>query len=178
MASKYLGASPRRLKKIMKRVDTTILPQPATFWSIGGHSLGSFAAMAAAKEFTSSSAASSLVLWGSPNLPNTRTNLRQSTSTMRVLVVQGSEDKLCSMDDTSREEFLLDLPSFHTSYQTIDGAGHNWFASVDAGDPNFLGSPSISMEQQQDEVVNITAMFLLEKSMPFMACNEAHMLNK
>lgn len=162
MASKYLGASPRRLKNIMNRVDTTILPQPATFWSIGGHSLGSFAAMAAAKEFglSSSSLVSSLVLWGSPNLPNTRTNLRHSSSTMRVLVLQGSEDKLCYMDDTRREEFLQDLPSLLTHYQTIDGAGHNWFASVDAGDPNFLGHPTITMEQQQDDVVNITAAFI------------------
>ena len=174
MASKYLGASPRRLKNIMKRVDTTILPHPATFWSIGGHSLGSLAAMAAAKEFAVLSASpasssvvtmvSSLVLWGTPNVPNTRTNLRQSPSSLRVLVVQASEDKLCYMNDTSRTEFWQDLPSSRTSYKTIDGAGHNWFASIDAGDPNFLGIPTISMEQQQEQVVNITAAFLLESS--------------
>ena len=154
MASKHLGASPRRMKNIMKRVDR-MLPEPATSWSIGGHSMGCFAAMALAEELD----VSSLITWGVANFQNTRTDLSQSS--IPVLVLQGSNDKLCEMDETSLREFRLDFPP-HTTYKMIRGAAHSWFASVKPGDPHFLGVATISMEQQQEEAAVITAKFLLE----------------
>ena len=122
-------------------------------WSIGGHSLGSFAAMAMAEEL----GVSSLIMWGSANFRNTRTDL--SRSSIPTLVVQGSRDKLCVMDEVALSDFRKDFPP-NTIYTTIEGGSHNGFASVEPGDPLFLGAPTISMEQQQQEAVAITAKFL------------------
>ena len=161
MASPYLGATPRRLKRIQKRVELILKEHflehqrhpVRVIWSIGGHSLGSFAAMAVAEELD----ASSLIMWGSANFRNTRTDL--SRSSIPTLVVQGSRDKLCDMDEVALAEFRNDFPS-NTIYSTIQGGCHNGFASVEPGDPTFLGAPTISMEQQQEEAVAITATFL------------------
>lgn len=161
MASPYLGATPRRLKRIQKRVERMLdcksnnKNSHGLTWSVGGHSLGSFAAMAVAEELK----VSSLIMWGSANLRNTRTDL--SRSTIPTLVVQGSSDKLCDMDEVTLAEFRRDFPS-NTIYKTIQGGGHSWFASIEPGDPSFEGVPIISMEQQQEQAAAITAKFLRE----------------
>jgi hypothetical protein len=65
------------------------------------------------------------------------------------------------MDEAALAEFRNDFPP-NTIYRTIQGGGHNGFASVDPGDPLFMGAPTISMEQQQQEAVAITAKFLAD----------------
>ena len=102
---------------------------------------------------------SSLIMWGSANFRNTRTDLSQSS--IPTLVVQGSRDKMCDMDEVALAEFRKDFPP-NTIYRTIQGGSHNGFASVAPGDPSFVGAPTISMEQQQQEAVAITAKFLAE----------------
>jgi pimeloyl-ACP methyl ester carboxylesterase len=102
---------------------------------------------------------SSLIMWGSANFPNTRTDL--SRSTIPTLVVQGSSDKLCDMDEVKLAEFQRDFP-LNAVYKTIQGGGHSWFASIEVGDSTFEGVPTISMEQQQEQAAAITAKFLTE----------------
>jgi hypothetical protein len=168
MATAHLGADSKRMKRIMKRVNKLLPVSP--FWSIGGHSMGSFAAMRIAKELFPTNddddAATRiwrLFLWGSANFPDTRTNLRDDElmEDFPVLVIQGSNDVLCRMDAQQLAEFQNDFPADTTIYETIDGAAHNWFASVDQGDPFYVGKASISMNQQQEEAVALTADFLL-----------------
>lgn len=107
---------------------------------------------------------SRLFLWGSANFPNTRTNLRDDIlmDEFPVLVIQGSNDVLCRMNAKQLAEFQNDFPAETTIYETIDGAAHNWFAPVDQGDPSYVGMASISMNQQQEVAVALTADFLLK----------------
>lgn len=168
MATYHLGADAHRMKRIMRHVSTLIALRQSSksiLWSIGGHSMGSFAAMRLAKELNdddddgTTMPISHLFLWGAADFPNTRTDLRNST--LPVLVLQGSNDVLCRMTASQLNEFKSDFPLQTTRYQTIDGAAHNWFASVQEGDPEFVGHASISMEEQQNEAVARTAAFLL-----------------
>jgi len=152
MATLHLGANEKRFRRIRRHVNT-LLPSKAS-WSIGGHSLGSFAAMRLARNNYKS-----LIMWGSANFANTRTNLRDCTD-LPVLVVQGSNDALCAMDDASFIDFNSDFPKSKTTYKTIRGAAHSWFASIDGGDPKFLGLSAITMERHQEEAARITANFL------------------
>jgi pimeloyl-ACP methyl ester carboxylesterase len=169
MATAHLGADSKRMKRIMKKVNTLLPVSP--FWSIGGHSMGSFAAMRIAKELSSTNdnadaatRISRLFLWGSANFPNTRTNLRDDglMDEFPVLIIQGSNDILCRMDAQQLAEFQNDFPADTTIYKTIDGAAHNWFASVDQGEPSYVGKASIPMNQQQEQAVALTAEFLLQ----------------
>ena len=149
MASPWLGATASRLKRIqtqLQRRQRELFKHPIQKWSVGGHSMGSFAAMALANHVN----ATSLIMWASANLRNTRTDL--SKSSLHVLVLQGSEDKLCQMDDASRADFEKDFPP-HTVYETIQGGIHRWFASIDPGDPTIVGAPTTKDSRRRNSSV-------------------------
>lgn len=156
MATTRLGADLRRLLKVQSHVKTLLPTTKKLLWSVGGHSLGSFAAMAVAPHFDA------CIMWASANFLNTRTDL-SSYKHLPILVLQGSNDALCRMDDASFAEFTKDFPQRTTVCANVIGAAHSWFASIEPGDPKFVGTSSITMEQQQDAAAKKTYKFLKEQ---------------
>jgi pimeloyl-ACP methyl ester carboxylesterase len=154
LASRSLGADPGRVQRIMKQVDQRHLAYPAD-WSLGGHSLGSFAAMRLALSLQPSG----LVMWGSAFFPMSMTNISANTNT-RALVIQGSNDKMCIMHETELEIFMTNLPPSSTIH-IIEGASHNQFGSY-SGKPHFDGVPRISKQEQHRQTCEVTANFLLQ----------------
>eukprot|EP00547_Thalassionema_nitzschioides_P017827 CAMPEP_0194236816 /NCGR_PEP_ID=MMETSP0158-20130606/3992_1 /TAXON_ID=33649 /ORGANISM="Thalassionema nitzschioides, Strain L26-B" /LENGTH=335 /DNA_ID=CAMNT_0038970673 /DNA_START=143 /DNA_END=1150 /DNA_ORIENTATION=+ len=154
MATSKLGSSKRRLAKIRRKVQRRFLLGKTVNWSIGGHSLGSFAALKLMKE---DSQYQKLVLWAMNNKTSLPYILRNSSHP--VLLVQGSNDPFCYMDDKALHDFRQNFPP-DTRYQTIEGASHMWFASASQGDPVSMGKASISMGKQQERVAALTADFL------------------
>lgn len=154
LAARSLGADPGRVQRIMKQVDKRHLAYPAD-WSLGGHSLGSFAAMRLALSLQPSG----LVMWGSADFPMSRTNISANTGT-RALVIQGSNDKMCLMPEEGLEIFKASLPPSST-FHIIEGASHNQFGSY-SGNPSFDGVPSISKQEQHKQACEVTANFLLQ----------------
>jgi dienelactone hydrolase len=152
MATPYLGASVNRLQIIQQFIKRKVLPDIHS-WSIIGHSLGSFAAMAVAKPLN----VTSLVLWASGNFPQLRTDL--SHSSIPMLILQGSNDKLCPLNAQKK---IVNMDSFppHAEVRIIDGAGHNGFAMISQGDPEMFGIATISMEQHQRKAADITLSFI------------------
>jgi len=151
-----LGADSVRVKRIMALVQKRHLAYPAD-WTLGGHSLGSFAAM----RLLPSLCMSRLVMWGSADFPNSRTKLSHIIDT-RALVVQGSNDKMCQMTEEGLENFKSDLPR-DTTFHVIAGASHNQFGSY-LGNPRFDGDPSISKEEQHERICKVTAEFILQST--------------
>jgi pimeloyl-ACP methyl ester carboxylesterase len=137
----------------MHQVDRDFLPFPAE-WSLGGHSMGAFAAMRLAFELQPTK----LVFWGMGSFPEVRTNI--SSVKCPVLVINGSNDMLCQYTPESRQEFRRALPS-HFLDKLIHGGTHDGFATY----PNnslFDGVPGITREKQHRLVVAATSNFLLQ----------------
>ena len=153
LAANHLGADTGRVNRIIQQVEKRHLAYPAV-WSLGGHSMGSFAAMRLVLDLQPSK----LVMWGSADFPKSRTNISAIVNT-RALVVQGSNDKLCQMTDEGLARFKADLPPIHTVF-VIVGASHNQFGSY-ANNPVFDGYPAIEKGEQQRQVCDVTADFLL-----------------
>ena len=153
MPSPNLGADAKPMRRIMQQVDHDFLPYPAE-WSLGGHSMGSFAAMRLVSELQPSR----FVFWGMGPFPEIRTNL--SNTNCRVLVINGSNDPLCEYTPVSHEEFRRALPP-HSVYKTIRGGTHDGFATY-PNDPIFDGIPGITKEKQHRLVVAATSTFLLQ----------------
>jgi dienelactone hydrolase len=152
MATPYLGASVNRLKNIQRFIKRKLTLE-INSWSIIGHSLGSFAAMAVANQLH----VNNLILWASGNFPHLRTDL--SHSNISMLILQGSNDKLCPLNEHGG---ILNMESFppHAVVQIIHGAGHNGFALISPGDPTMLGTATISIEEHQEKAAAITLSFL------------------
>ena len=153
LAANHLGADPGRVNRIIKQVEKQHLAYPAV-WSLGGHSMGSFAAMRLVLDLQPSR----LIMWGSADFPKSRTNISAIVNT-RTLVVQGSNDKLCQMTEEGLARFKADLPQNHTVF-VIVGASHNQFGSY-PNNPVFDGYPSIKKKEQQRQVCDVTADFIL-----------------
>jgi dienelactone hydrolase len=156
MASPRL-ASLKRIRSIMKQVQR-LSPENISSWSIGGHSLGSFQAMRLARPM----GASHLVMWGTANFGSLLSNLTEAFD-LQVLVIHGSHDKLCAMNDLEYRQFQTTYFPHQTVFTTIQGAAHSWFASTNETKVDLLGESGISMEQHQDEAGEITADFLLQR---------------
>lgn len=154
LATSRLGSSKGRLAKIRRNVQHRLLRGRTVNWSIGGHSLGSFAA---AKLIEEDSKYQKLVLWATTDKQPLPSILRNTNNP--VLLIQGSNDKFCFMDEKAQFNFRQNFPP-DTRYQTIIGASHMWFASTDQGDPVSMGRASISMEEQQERVADLTVDFM------------------
>jgi dienelactone hydrolase len=118
-------------------------------WAIGGHSLGG--SMAAAYADSHSSAVKGLVLWAS--YPANNNNL--SASGLSVLSIFGTKDGLATDDRIDAARPLLPAD---TEYVAIQGGNHGQFGSY--GDQAGDGTPEISREDQQSQVVDATVSFL------------------
>jgi dienelactone hydrolase len=118
-------------------------------WAVGGHSLGG--SMAAAYADSHRSAVKGLVLWAS--YPAGSNNL--SASGLAVLSIFGTKDTLASDDKIDAARPLLPAD---TEYVAIQGGNHGQFGSygLQSGD----GTPEISREDQQKQVVDATVAFL------------------
>jgi pimeloyl-ACP methyl ester carboxylesterase len=137
----------------MQQVDRDFLPFPAE-WSLGGHSMGAFAAMRLAVELQPTN----LVFWGMGPFTEARTDI--SSIGCPVLVIQGSNDMLCKYTPESREEFRRALP-LHYVEKLIRGGTHDGFATY-PNNPIFDGVPGIPKEKQRRLVVAATSNFLLQ----------------
>lgn len=154
MPSVHLGCCKKSMQRVMKNVDRKYLPYPAR-WSLGGHSMGAFCAMRLSSELMNPS---HLVFWGMGPYKEARSNI--SSTTIPVLVVHGSNDKLCEYTPEAWNDFEKDLPP-HCVYVVIPGATHNQFATY-SNDPAVDGIPGISSEEQHQLVVEATAEFLFK----------------
>ena len=155
-------------------------------WSIGGHSMGCFAAIATvAKEL--SSTIKKIVLYGVGSYPDKTyvadcPPLRDVTG-VKVLVINGSNDKIATSTvfsgpekekifrenmppapplASSSGDSVADKSASYTYFETIHGGNHAGCASY--GPQTFPiadGVRSITLEEQQRQTAELTAKFLL-----------------
>lgn len=125
-----------------------------THWAVGGHSLGGVAAANFAKNQTS---VEGLVLLAS--LPQDSDDL-SGRADLDVRFIYASEDGLFTPDEYEKARTLLPPD---TVYIEIEGGNHGYFGWY--GDQEGDGTPTISREAQQAEIVSATADLLSRISM-------------
>ncbi|GAX22297.1 hypothetical protein FisN_22Hh089 [Fistulifera solaris] len=157
VASKELGFASSRIRDIPYQVCRE-LNVPLS-WSVMGHSLGSFTATHVSLELD----IPRVVLWGSAPMDDLIADL--SNSNKRVLILQGSEDKIIEFmvpDEHVRqqqtENFYRKLPK-NTITKMIEGGNHKGFGSYT---PAFSieKSSGIPRSEQQSQAVAFTVDFL------------------
>lgn len=150
-------------------------------WAIGGHSFGgSLAVAACANEMHST--LKQVVLWGVGSYPNQTMHpckaLRDITSDVDVLVVNGSndiimkafggkdawkymEDQLPPAGDVTKGRTTSNGCTF---YATIEGGNHSGCAHYGPQIyPVRDGDRTITLDEQQDQMAELTVSFLLGK---------------
>ncbi|GAX11411.1 hypothetical protein FisN_22Lh089 [Fistulifera solaris] len=157
IASKGLGFASSRIRDIPYLVCKE-LNVPLS-WSVIGHSLGSFTATHVSLELD----IPRVVLWGSAPMDDLIADL--SNLNKRVLVLQGSEDKVIQFmvpDEQVRQQqtdnFYRKLPT-NTITKMIEGGTHKGFGSYT---PAFSieKSSGIPRSEQQFQAVALTVDFL------------------
>jgi hypothetical protein len=156
VASKELGFASSRIRDIPYHVCRE-LDIPLS-WSVMGHSLGSFTATHVSLELD----IPRVVLWGSAPMDDLIADL--SSSNKRVLILQGSEDKVMEFmvpDEQVRqhqtEKFYRKLPR-NTTTKVIEGGNHKGFGSYT---PAFsIESSGMPRSEQQSQAVALTVDFL------------------
>jgi len=118
-------------------------------WAVGGHSLGG--AMAAAFAASDGSGIDGLVLWAA--YPPSGDDL--SGWAGGVTSVSGTNDGLTTPDDIARTRTLL--PAL-TEFVAIEGGNHAQFGWY--GEQRGDGTPTISREDQQSQIVGATLRLL------------------
>jgi hypothetical protein len=118
-----------------------------TSWAVGGHSLGGVAASSYAGSHTDT--VRGLVLWASYPIGS----LAQSG--LRVASVSGSADALATPADI--EASRANLPG-DTAYTVVEGGVHAFFG--DYGEQPGDGTPGVSREEAQRQIVEATAALL------------------
>ena len=126
-------------------------------WAIGGHSVGGTAASIYAVETTT---ISGVVIWAS--LANTDPAKTLANSTIKVLSVYGSQDGRATPESVMENAEYLPTD---TGFVEIKGGNHTQFGWIDPSPDPYLKDPddkpaTISIEQQQREIVRATANFL------------------
>jgi hypothetical protein len=118
------------------------------WWAVGGHSLGGVAAATFAAG--SPRTTPGLVLWASYPF----TSLA-SIDEVSVLSVSGTQDGLTTPSDI--EASMANLPA-NTIYVAVEGAIHAYFG--DYGEQDGDGTPTISREEAQQQIVTATLQWL------------------
>lgn len=118
------------------------------WWAVGGHSLGGVAAATFAAG--SPRTTPGLVLWASYPF----TSLA-SIDEVSVLSVSGTQDGRTTPSDI--EASMANLPA-NTTYVAVEGAIHAYFG--DYGDQSGDGTPTISREEAQQQIVTATLQWL------------------
>ena len=167
-------------QEVMHMLNDALLKGDGTWtvdeWSIGGHSFGAhIATIAVTNEFHST--VKRMVLWGSASYPKHsfcpyRKTLRD-LGDMKVLVLNGSEDAIAkSSVFSSPEEYVAKMPpafdernetaASYTRAVTIEGGNHAGCAHYGPQTyPIIDGVRTITLEEQQSQMANLTAKFLL-----------------
>ncbi len=118
-------------------------------WVIGGHSMGgAFAAQYAAQH---PEKITGLILWAA--YPPGSTSFKYSE--IPVLSIYGSFDEIATPDEIMASRTIL--PS-NTEFIEITGGNHAQFGWY--GNQSGDGQPSISREEQQNQVIDLTVKFL------------------
>lgn len=118
------------------------------WWAIGGHSLGGVAAATFAAGSPRTTPA--LVLWASYPYSSLAT-----VDGITALSVSGTADGLTTPADV--EASKADLPP-DTTYVAVEGAIHSYFG--DYGEQRGDGTPTISREEAQQQIVAATLQWL------------------
>jgi dienelactone hydrolase len=118
------------------------------WWAIGGHSLGGVAAATFAAGSPRTTPA--LVLWASYPYSSLAT-----VDGITVLSVSGTADGLATPSDV--EASKANLPA-DTTYVAVEGAVHSYFG--DYGEQRGDGTPTISREEAQQQIVAATLQWL------------------
>ena len=118
-------------------------------WAIGGHSLGG--AMAARYAYAHPAEVRGLVLWAA--YPDARNDL--SDSDLAVISVYATLDGLATPEKVEASRSLL--PSA-TQWVAIEGGNHAQFGWY--GPQNGDNAASVSLEEQQEEIVAATLLLL------------------
>jgi dienelactone hydrolase len=116
-------------------------------WAVGGHSLGG---VAAAQHLANGGEADGLVLWASYPLADLA-----DRDDLAVASISGSEDGFSTPQDIADARDLL--PAGTTATE-IQGAIHAFFG--DYGDQPGDGTPTISREDAQAQIIEATAELL------------------
>jgi predicted alpha/beta-hydrolase family hydrolase len=148
-------------------------------WAIGGHSMGGSLAIASCANEMSSTL-KKVVLWGVGSYPHQLMHpckpLRDVTSDVDVLLVNGSNDAILNAfggkpawDDMEaklppRAVGCVEPGQGCTIYKTIQGGNHSGCAHYGPQIyPVRDGDRSITLDEQQEHTVKLTADFLLGK---------------
>ena len=169
-------------QEVMHMLNDALLKGDGTWtvdeWSIGGHSFGAhIATIAVTNEFHST--VKTMVLWGSASYPTRsfcpyRKTLRD-LGDMKVLVLNGSEDAIAeswAFGANKLEEFVAKMPpafdkgneaaAAYTRVVTIEGGNHAGCAHYGPQTyPIPDGTRKITLDEQQSQMANLTAKFLL-----------------
>ncbi len=116
-------------------------------WAVGGHSLGGVAASTYADAHD---AVDGLVLWAAYPISDL-----SDRDDLAVASISGSEDGLSTPQDIADARDLLPAD---TAYTEIEGAIHAFFG--DYGDQPGDGTPTISREDAQAQIVEATVALL------------------
>jgi predicted alpha/beta-hydrolase family hydrolase len=145
-------------------------------WTIGGHSMGGHLALAAVANEMSSTA-KKLVIWGVGCYPSKALYpskvLREVTSDVDVLVMNGSNDRICKLfgGKAGWDEMLEKLPPAATK-ASKSGDGYTFYVEIEGGNhsgcaaygpqtyPTQDGERSITLEEQQNLMIKKTLDFL------------------
>eukprot|EP00542_Grammatophora_oceanica_P014373 CAMPEP_0194043400 /NCGR_PEP_ID=MMETSP0009_2-20130614/15040_1 /TAXON_ID=210454 /ORGANISM="Grammatophora oceanica, Strain CCMP 410" /LENGTH=378 /DNA_ID=CAMNT_0038687593 /DNA_START=6 /DNA_END=1142 /DNA_ORIENTATION=- len=162
-----LGASPKRLRKILRQLGDTVVGMTSdSKFALGGHSLGAFTAMKlASQEDDELMKPSHLFLWGaSPNFESVHTDI--SSTSVPCLLVQASKDNLCTPSSKDvLQRFHDRLPKSTTVFHNIFGGAHHQFGSyAEPEDVRYGGVPEIDTAKFHDKLCHVTSKFLLRSS--------------
>jgi len=158
-------------------------------WDVGGHSMGGYNSLQLASVVQQSDEqqltiklsqnngsisriGSQIAVWGAGNLVYSVPNLQKSTSdaesSLRVLLLLGSNDDIAKFTSHRQKRDLLRKLPRRSKMQTIKGANHSGFASYDEASKksstfSLNGIRDISLKDQQEETARRTADFLLNQ---------------
>ena len=158
-ASPKLGCTPNAIRRIQRHVCRKVGHELS--WSLVGHSMGSFTATQLAGPLN----LRRVVMWASaPAFLDALSQDEQFLTKARVLVIQGSSDKLIELYVKSKEqwrEFYARLPR-GTVTMTISGGTHGGFGSYTS--VVFAEEPIINTSEQHRQAVQWTVRFLRQHS--------------
>lgn len=119
-------------------------------WAVGGHSLGGAVASLHARDHRGEGGVDGLVLWAAyPTTP------MADADDLAVLSVSAANDGLATPDDIAAS--VADLPAA-AEFVTVPGAVHAFFG--DYGDQGGDGEPTVSRQDAQARIVEVTSTFL------------------
>lgn len=130
-------------------------------WAVGGHSMGAFQAFEVIGDLKPD--ISKLVMWGIGKPDELATEVNLHDATVDALVIVGPEDVFYQqLSEEDRNAFFSKLPKTRTTFLEIEGGNHSGFAHY--GPQTFPlkdGERSITLDEQQDDVVAATITFLV-----------------